>query len=60
MKYDMKLISHDELKRKLERKNHFKLVMALAGYMGVPCEAYPRLASLSHARGSSGLAHPGR
>jgi rhodanese-related sulfurtransferase len=29
MKYDMKLISHDELKRKLERKDHFKLVMAL-------------------------------
>src|SRR6266699_7245816 len=29
MKYDMQLISHDELKRKLERKDHFKLVMAL-------------------------------
>ena len=29
MKYDMKLISRDELKRKLERKDHFKLVMAL-------------------------------
>ncbi len=29
MKYDMKLISHDELKSKLERKDHFKLVMAL-------------------------------
>ena len=29
MKYDMKLISHDELKRKLERKDNFKLVMAL-------------------------------
>lgn len=23
MKYDMKLISHDELKRKLERKDNF-------------------------------------
>src|SRR2546421_10630002 len=29
MKYDMKLISHDELKRKLECKDNFKLVMAL-------------------------------
>ena len=29
MKYDMKLISRDELKSKLERKDHFKLVMAL-------------------------------
>ena len=29
MKYDMKLISRDELKRKLERKDNFKLVMAL-------------------------------
>jgi|SRR6266487_1906974 rhodanese-related sulfurtransferase len=32
MKYDMKLISHDELKRKLERKDHFKLVMALGDW----------------------------
>ncbi len=29
MKYTMQLISHDELKRKLERKDQFKLVMAL-------------------------------
>ena len=29
MKYDMKLISRDELKRKLECKDNFKLVMAL-------------------------------
>jgi hypothetical protein len=29
MKYDMKLISHDELMSKLERKDNFKLVMAL-------------------------------
>ena len=29
MKYDMKLISRDELKQKLEREDHFKLVMAL-------------------------------
>ena len=32
MKYDMKLISHDELKRKLERKDHLKLVMALGDW----------------------------
>src|SRR5712691_712414 len=29
MKYTMQLINRDELKRKLERKDHFKLVMAL-------------------------------
>jgi rhodanese-related sulfurtransferase len=29
MKYNMQLISRDELKRKLEQKDHFKLVMAL-------------------------------
>ena len=29
MKYTMQLISRDELKRKLERKDQFKLVMAL-------------------------------
>src|SRR5437868_15273508 len=29
MKYTMQLISRDELKRKLERKGNFKLVMAL-------------------------------
>ena len=32
MKYDMKLISHDELKSKLERKDQFKLVMALGAW----------------------------
>ena len=32
MKYDIKLISHDELKRKLERKDQFKLVMALGDW----------------------------
>jgi rhodanese-related sulfurtransferase len=32
MKYDMKLISHDELKSKLERKDNFKLVMALGDW----------------------------
>jgi len=32
MKYDMKLISHDELKQKLERKDQFKLVMALGAW----------------------------
>jgi len=32
MKYDMKLISHDELKQKLERKDNFKLVMALGAW----------------------------
>ena len=32
MKYDMKLISHDELKRKLEHKDNFKLVMALGAW----------------------------
>src|SRR6266705_2334714 len=32
MKYDIKLISHDELKRKLERKDQFKLVMALGAW----------------------------
>jgi rhodanese-related sulfurtransferase len=32
MKYDMKLISHDELKRKLECKDNFKLVMALGAW----------------------------
>ena len=32
MKYDMKLISHDELKSKLERKDNFKLVMALGAW----------------------------
>src|SRR5207245_8109955 len=32
MKYDMKLISRDELKRKLERKDNFKLVMALGAW----------------------------
>ena len=29
MKYTMQLISRDELKRKLEHKDHFKLAMAL-------------------------------
>lgn len=29
MKYTIQLISRDELKRKLEHKDHFKLVMAL-------------------------------
>src|SRR5437764_14437216 len=32
MRYDMKLISHDELKQKLERKDNFKLVMALGAW----------------------------
>jgi rhodanese-related sulfurtransferase len=32
MKYDMKLISRDELKSKLERKDNFKLVMALGAW----------------------------
>src|SRR5437868_9809659 len=32
MKYDMKLISRDELKSKLERKDTFKLVMALGAW----------------------------
>ena len=32
MKYTMRLISRDELKRKLERKDQFKLVMALGGW----------------------------
>jgi rhodanese-related sulfurtransferase len=32
MKYDIKLISHDELKSKLERKDQFKLVMALGAW----------------------------
>ena len=32
MKYDMKLISRDELKRKLECKDNFKLVIALGAW----------------------------
>jgi rhodanese-related sulfurtransferase len=32
MKYAMQLISRDELKRKLERKDQFKLVMALGDW----------------------------
>ena len=32
MKYNMQLISRDELKRKLERKDQFKLVMALGAW----------------------------
>ena len=32
MKYDIKLISRDELKQKLERKDQFKLVMALGDW----------------------------
>ena len=32
MKYTMQLISRDELKRKLERKDQFKLVMALGDW----------------------------
>jgi hypothetical protein len=55
MKYTMQLISRDELKR----KDQFKLVMALGG-LGVPCEAHPWFATLSHAAGSAGLARTGR
>jgi rhodanese-related sulfurtransferase len=32
MKYDIKLISRDELKQKLERKDQFKLVMTLGDW----------------------------
>jgi rhodanese-related sulfurtransferase len=44
MKYTMQLISRDELKRKLERKDHFKLVMALGTWeyraKHIPCSLH--------------------